>query len=41
MGTLEERERHALDLIERVRSKPARFRDEQITMAHGAGGRRR
>jgi hydrogenase expression/formation protein HypE len=32
-------ERHALDLIERVRSKPLRFRDEQITMAHGAGGK--
>jgi hydrogenase expression/formation protein HypE len=37
--TLEEREQHALDLIERVRSRPARFRDEQITMAHGAGGK--
>jgi hydrogenase expression/formation protein HypE len=32
-------EQHALDLIERVRSKPPRFRDEQITMAHGAGGK--
>jgi hydrogenase expression/formation protein HypE len=32
-------EQHALELIERVRSKPARFRDEQITMAHGAGGK--
>jgi hydrogenase expression/formation protein HypE len=32
-------EQHALELIERVRSKPLRFRDEQITMAHGAGGK--
>jgi hydrogenase expression/formation protein HypE len=28
-----------LDLIERVKAKPLRFRDEQITMAHGAGGK--
>jgi hydrogenase expression/formation protein HypE len=35
MGT----EQHALDMVERVRSRPARFRDEQITMAHGAGGK--
>ena len=33
------REQEALDLIERVRSKPPRFRDAQITMAHGAGGK--
>jgi hydrogenase expression/formation protein HypE len=26
-------------LIERVKAKPLRFRDEQITMAHGAGGK--
>jgi hydrogenase expression/formation protein HypE len=32
-------EEHALELIERVRAKPARFRDGQITMAHGAGGK--
>jgi hydrogenase expression/formation protein HypE len=32
-------EQHALELIERVRSKALRFRDEQITMAHGAGGK--
>jgi hydrogenase expression/formation protein HypE len=32
------REREALDLIERVRARPPRFRDPQITMAHGAGG---
>jgi hydrogenase expression/formation protein HypE len=32
-------EEHALAMIERVRSKPLRFRDERITMAHGAGGK--
>jgi hydrogenase expression/formation protein HypE len=32
-------EDHALELIERVRAKPTRFRDAQITMAHGAGGK--
>src|SRR5436305_5854306 len=26
-------------MIERVRARPLRFRDEQITMAHGAGGK--
>jgi len=34
-----ESEEQALALIERVRSRPPRFRDEQITMAHGAGGK--
>lgn len=33
------REREALAKIEKVRSMPARFRDERITMAHGAGGK--
>jgi hydrogenase expression/formation protein HypE len=33
------REQEALELIERVRSRPLRFRDRQITMAHGAGGK--
>jgi hydrogenase expression/formation protein HypE len=33
------RESDALALIERVRARPARFRDAQITMAHGAGGK--
>jgi hydrogenase expression/formation protein HypE len=33
------RESDALALIEHVRSRPARFRDTQITMAHGAGGK--
>jgi hydrogenase expression/formation protein HypE len=32
-------EEHALAMIERVRSKPLRFRDERVTMAHGAGGK--
>ena len=32
-------EEHVLELIERVKSKPSRFRDTQITMAHGAGGK--
>jgi hydrogenase expression/formation protein HypE len=34
-----ESEEQALGLIERVRSRPLRFRDDQITMAHGAGGK--
>ncbi len=38
-GAVTERERHALELIERVRSKAPRFKDAQITMAHGAGGK--
>ena len=33
------REQEALDKIEHVRALPARFRDERITMAHGAGGK--
>ena len=32
-------EARTLELIERVRSKPLRFRDERVTMAHGAGGK--
>src|ERR671922_2520716 len=32
-------EQRTLELIERVRAKPPRFRDPQITMAHGAGGK--
>jgi hydrogenase expression/formation protein HypE len=32
-------EEQALDKIERVRAKPLRFRDDRITMAHGAGGK--
>ncbi len=38
-GTIGEREREALEKIERVRAMPPRFRDERITMAHGAGGK--
>ena len=33
------REREALAKIDRVRAMPPRFRDERITMAHGAGGK--
>ena len=33
------READALALIECVRARPARFKDAQITMAHGAGGK--
>jgi hydrogenase expression/formation protein HypE len=36
---MRQREERALALIERVRSKPPRFTDSQVTMAHGAGGR--
>ncbi len=36
---LSARESETLALIERVRSRPARFKDTQITMAHGAGGK--
>jgi hydrogenase expression/formation protein HypE len=32
-------EQHALELIDRVRAKTPRFKDGQITMAHGAGGK--
>ena len=32
-------EDRALELIDRVRAKPPRFKDTQITMAHGAGGK--
>jgi hydrogenase expression/formation protein HypE len=34
-----ERERRVLGIIETARSKQAKFRDTQITMAHGAGGK--
>jgi hydrogenase expression/formation protein HypE len=34
-----EREQRILGIIETARSKRARFRDEQINMAHGAGGK--
>ena len=32
-------EQRVLDTIERVRARPLRFRDDQVTMAHGAGGK--
>ncbi|MGI8510957.1 MAG: hydrogenase expression/formation protein HypE [Gemmatimonadaceae bacterium] len=35
----DERERDALAKIARVRAQTPRFRDERITMAHGAGGK--
>lgn len=38
-GDMDRREREALAKIEKVRSMPARFRDDRITMAHGAGGK--
>ncbi len=34
-----DREQRVLDIIETVRSKPPKFRDARITMAHGAGGK--
>ena len=33
------RQERVLEIIERARAKPAKFRDERITMAHGAGGK--
>jgi hydrogenase expression/formation protein HypE len=36
---ISDRERRILGIIETARAKRPRFRDEQITMAHGAGGR--
>ncbi|HEX4108515.1 MAG TPA: hydrogenase expression/formation protein HypE [Solirubrobacteraceae bacterium] len=37
--TVSEREQRVLGIIETARAKPPRFRDERITMAHGAGGK--
>jgi hydrogenase expression/formation protein HypE len=39
MSTISQREQRVLGIIETARSKPPKFRDGQITMAHGAGGR--
>ncbi len=39
MSTLSGREQKILGIIETARGKRAKFRDEQITMAHGAGGK--
>jgi hydrogenase expression/formation protein HypE len=37
--TVSEREQRILGIIETARAKTPRFRDERITMAHGAGGK--
>ena len=37
--TVSEREQKILGIIETARAKTPRFRDERITMAHGAGGK--
>jgi hydrogenase expression/formation protein HypE len=37
--TLADRERRKLEIVDRARSKPARFTDRHLTLAHGAGGR--
>ncbi len=39
MDLVTEREQKVLGIIETARGKKARFRDAQITMAHGAGGK--
>ena len=39
MSAVSDREQRILGIIETARSKRARFRDERITMAHGAGGK--
>jgi hydrogenase expression/formation protein HypE len=38
-STVSTREERVLEMIEAARAKPLRFRDERITMAHGAGGK--
>ena len=38
-AAVSDREQHVLGLIESVRGRRAKFRDAQITMAHGAGGK--
>ncbi|MQY10144.1 Carbamoyl dehydratase HypE [Streptomyces sp. RB5] len=37
--TTDQREQEVLRRIERARGRPARLRDERITLAHGAGGK--
>ena len=39
MGAISEREQKILGIIETARGKRAKFRDEHINMAHGAGGK--
>ena len=34
-----DREQRILEIIETARSKRPRFKDERVTMAHGAGGK--
>ena len=34
-----DREQRILEIIETTRAKRPRFKDEQVTMAHGAGGK--
>ena len=36
---ISDREQRILGIIETARAKRAKFRDERITMAHGAGGK--
>jgi hydrogenase expression/formation protein HypE len=38
-AAVSEREQRVLEIIETARAKQARFKDPQITMAHGAGGK--
>ena len=38
-GTVSEREQKILGIIETTSAKKAKFRDAQVTMAHGAGGK--
>jgi hydrogenase expression/formation protein HypE len=38
-SSVSDREQRILGIIETARAKPAKFRDERITMAHGAGGK--
>jgi len=38
-GTVSEREQKVLQIIETARAKRPRFKDETVTMAHGAGGK--
>jgi hydrogenase expression/formation protein HypE len=39
VGAVSDREQKILGIIETARAKRSRFRDERITMAHGAGGK--
>jgi hydrogenase expression/formation protein HypE len=39
VSVVSEREKRILGIIETARSKRGKFRDEQVTMAHGAGGK--